>query len=167
MDLIADRGRRVTVDELNTSKLLSHAAEQARQRKLDEITIVDVDAHHYEQEHLREILPFMGNEISSLGPNEAGNKAVLPGLPPVRRCACPCTWPLDNARRTSLKSEVGSRAVGSRKPEAGSATSNFRFFPERRTRIGVGRVDGAPVRRGGVPTPRQQAVGPCCVLDPT
>ena len=64
MDLISDRGRRVTVDELNTSKLLAHAAEQARQRKLEDVLIVDVDAHHYEQEHLREILPFMGNEIT-------------------------------------------------------------------------------------------------------
>ena len=29
MDLIADRGRRVTVEELNTSRLLSHARKQA------------------------------------------------------------------------------------------------------------------------------------------
>ena len=29
MDLIADRGRRVTVEELNTSQLLSHARKQA------------------------------------------------------------------------------------------------------------------------------------------
>ena len=30
MDLIADRGRRVTVEELNTTQLLAHAAKQAR-----------------------------------------------------------------------------------------------------------------------------------------
>ena len=35
MDLIADRGRRVTVEELNTSRLLAHARKQAVQRKLD------------------------------------------------------------------------------------------------------------------------------------
>ena len=34
MDLIADRGRRVTVEELNTSRLLAHARKQAVQRKL-------------------------------------------------------------------------------------------------------------------------------------
>ncbi len=63
MDLIADRGRRVTVEELNTSKLLAHAAEQAKQRKLEDVLIVDVDAHHYENEHMSEILPFMENEV--------------------------------------------------------------------------------------------------------
>ena len=63
MDLIADRGRRVTVEELNTSRLLAHARKQAVQRKFDDIMIVDVDAHHYENEHFGDILPFMENEV--------------------------------------------------------------------------------------------------------
>ena len=63
MDLIADRGRRVTVDELNTSRLLAHARKQAHQRKFDDILIVDVDAHHYENEHYDEFLPFMENDV--------------------------------------------------------------------------------------------------------
>ena len=37
MDLIADRGRRVAVEELNTSRLLAHARKQAQQRKLDDV----------------------------------------------------------------------------------------------------------------------------------
>ena len=63
MDLVSDRGRRVTVEELNTSRLLAHATRQAHQRKLDDIMIVDVDAHHYENEHFGEILPFMENDV--------------------------------------------------------------------------------------------------------
>ncbi len=63
MDLIADRGRRVTVEELNTSRLLAHARKQAVQRKFDDMMIVDVDAHHYENEHFNEILPFMENDV--------------------------------------------------------------------------------------------------------
>ena len=63
MDLIADRGRRVTVEELNTSRLLAHARKQAVQRKFDDMLIVDVDAHHYENEHFGEILPFMENDV--------------------------------------------------------------------------------------------------------
>ena len=63
MDLIADRGRRVTVEELNTSRLLSHARKQAVQRKFDDMLIVDVDAHHYENAHFGDILPFMENEV--------------------------------------------------------------------------------------------------------
>ena len=63
MELLADRGRRVTVDELNTTRLLAHARQQAVQRKLDDILIVDVDGHHYENEYIGEILPFMENDV--------------------------------------------------------------------------------------------------------
>ena len=63
MDLIADRGRRVTVDELNTTRLLAHARQQAVRRKLDDVLIVDVDAHHYENEHMGDILPYMENPV--------------------------------------------------------------------------------------------------------
>jgi len=47
MELIAERGRRISVDELNTMKLLAHARQQAVRRKYDEMLIVDCDAHHY------------------------------------------------------------------------------------------------------------------------
>ena len=57
MDLIADRGRRVSVEELNTSRLLAHARKQADQRNLDDVLIADVDSHHYENECYDEFLP--------------------------------------------------------------------------------------------------------------
>lgn len=83
MDLIADRGRRVTVEELNTSKLLAHAAKQARDRKFEDVLIVDCDAHHYENEHFSEILPFMENEVFKQLAMAAGAKgsrgSVAPG----------------------------------------------------------------------------------------
>src|SRR4029079_10617006 len=63
MDLISDRGRRVTIEELNTGRLLAHARKQAVQRKLDDMLIVDVDAHHYESENYREFLPYMENDV--------------------------------------------------------------------------------------------------------
>jgi len=82
MDLIADRGRRVTVDELNTSKLLAHAAEQARDHKYDEMLIIDCDAHHYENEHFSEIFPFMENDVlrqlTMGGRLKNGVQALLP-----------------------------------------------------------------------------------------
>ena len=63
MDLISDRGRRVSVEELNTSQLLAHARQQAVQRNFDDILIVDVDSHHYENENFGEILEFMENDV--------------------------------------------------------------------------------------------------------
>jgi predicted TIM-barrel fold metal-dependent hydrolase len=63
MDLIADRGRRVSVEELNTTQLLRHARKQAVQRNLDDMLIVDVDAHHYENENYSEFLQYMENDV--------------------------------------------------------------------------------------------------------
>ena len=63
MEFIAERGRRVSVEELNTTKLLAHARKQAVQRKFDDMLIVDCDAHHYENENYDEILPFMENDV--------------------------------------------------------------------------------------------------------
>ncbi len=81
MDLIADRGRRVTVDELNTTRLLAHARKQAVQRKFDDVLIVDVDAHHYENEHMSEILPFMENDVLkqiTMGGRSTSRRSILP-----------------------------------------------------------------------------------------
>jgi hypothetical protein len=82
MDLIADRGRRVSVEELNTSRLLAHARKEATRRKLDDILIVDVDAHHYENEHFGEILPYMENEVlkqlALSGRAKLGRQNIMP-----------------------------------------------------------------------------------------
>src|SRR6202163_1724233 len=63
MDLLADRGRRVPIEELNTSRLLAHARKQAHERNLDDILIADVDSHHYENECYDEFLPFIENDV--------------------------------------------------------------------------------------------------------
>ncbi len=81
MDLISDRGNRIAVEDLNTTKLLAHAREQADRLGLDDILIVDVDSHHYEMEHLGEVLPFVENDVLKqlLMSNRAkGRGAILP-----------------------------------------------------------------------------------------
>ena len=83
MDLIADRGRRVTVEELNTSRLLAHARKQAHKRKFDDILIVDVDAHHYENEHYDEFLPFMENDVLRQLVMSGRSKKQQPGIIPI------------------------------------------------------------------------------------
>jgi uncharacterized protein len=83
MDLIADRGRRVAIEELNTSRLLAHARKQAQKRKLDDVLIVDVDAHHYENESLDDFLPFMENDVLRqlvLAGRAKGRGSVVPNL---------------------------------------------------------------------------------------
>jgi predicted TIM-barrel fold metal-dependent hydrolase len=81
MDLISDRGHRVPIDELNTSRLLSHARKQAVDRGLDDMLIVDVDSHHYEMEHVDEVLPFFENEVFKqlvLAGRSKGRGSLLP-----------------------------------------------------------------------------------------
>src|SRR6202051_3746948 len=63
MDLLAARGRRVSIEELNTGQLLAHDSKQARARHLDDVLIVDVDSHHYENECYDEFLPFIENDV--------------------------------------------------------------------------------------------------------
>ena len=63
MELISDGERRISVEELNTTKLLAHARQQADERKLDDILIVDVDAHHYETENYQQIFEYMENPV--------------------------------------------------------------------------------------------------------
>ena len=82
MDLVSDRGRRVTVEELNTTRLLANARRQAEQRKFDDVLIVDVDAHHYENEHFGDILPFMENDVlrqlALSGIRKGGRATLIP-----------------------------------------------------------------------------------------
>src|ERR1700757_3720080 len=81
MDLLADRGRRVSIEELNTSRLLAHASAQARKRKLDEVLIVDVDSHHYENECFDEFLPLIENDVLRhlvLAGRAKGRQALTP-----------------------------------------------------------------------------------------
>lgn len=107
MDLIADRGRRVTVEELNTTKLLAHAAEQARDRKFEDVMIVDCDAHHYENENFSEILPFMENDVFrqlTMSGRAKGRHSIVPGQIGYQDMGGRVTrYPL----RTSEKTEPG------------------------------------------------------------
>ena len=66
MDLISDRGRRVSIEELNTTRLLAHARKQAHQRNLDDLLIVDVDAHHYENEHYKEVYSYIESPVMKM-----------------------------------------------------------------------------------------------------
>ncbi len=61
--LLADHGRMVSIEELNTTKLLAHASKQAQKRKYDDMLIIDCDAHHYENESYGEWLEFMENDV--------------------------------------------------------------------------------------------------------
>src|SRR6202034_4613388 len=81
MDLLADRGRRVPIQELNTRRLLAHARRQAHERDLDGILVADVDSHHYENECFDEFLPYIENDVLRhlvLAGRTKGRQALAP-----------------------------------------------------------------------------------------
>ncbi|MPZ54998.1 MAG: amidohydrolase family protein [Rhizobiales bacterium] len=63
MDLPLSDFRKMSVQEFDTTKLLDHAAQQARERKYSEFPIIDVDSHHYESESMGEILEYMEDPV--------------------------------------------------------------------------------------------------------
>lgn len=63
MDMPLSDFRNMSVESFDTSKLLSHAAKQAEERRYSEFPIIDVDSHHYEMESLEQILEYMDDPI--------------------------------------------------------------------------------------------------------
>src|SRR5580765_6719412 len=77
--------RKMAIEEFDTTKLLAHAANQARERGYDKFPIVDVDSHHYELESLDQILDCMDDpvlqQLARSASQSGGSKGtgVLPG----------------------------------------------------------------------------------------
>lgn len=78
---------RTSVEEFDTSKLLRHAAQQRIDRNLDDMLIIDIDAHHYENESLAEIVEFIEDPVVkqvartyTQGGGTGAQNSVLPGV---------------------------------------------------------------------------------------
>ena len=54
MDTTPNEVRKLNFDDYSSAKHLEHAAQQARARNYQDFLIVDVDAHHYENESYKE-----------------------------------------------------------------------------------------------------------------
>jgi predicted TIM-barrel fold metal-dependent hydrolase len=54
---------RLSVQEFDTTKLLTHAAAQATERRYKEFLIVDIDSHHQESEHLADIYTYIDDPV--------------------------------------------------------------------------------------------------------
>src|SRR4029079_13291494 len=63
MDMPRNDVRPVELDLFSTPKHLEHAAEQARARNYQDFLIVDVDSHHYENEHYHEVFQYIESPV--------------------------------------------------------------------------------------------------------
>jgi uncharacterized protein len=79
MDLPLSDYRTMSVQEFDTTKLLANARRQAEQRGYDRFPIVDVDAHHYEGESMKEILEYFEDPVLeqiAASSTQAGQKSA-------------------------------------------------------------------------------------------
>ncbi len=141
MDLQSDRTRRVSVEELNTSRLLAPAAQQAHQRKFDEMMIVDVDAHHYENEHIKDILPYMENDVlrqlSMAQTMKGGRGNLMPVQVGYQDMGGRVTrYPLRNSEKTDQTGHMRDVALGERWMDAMSVDYSC-LFPTGMLNIGL------------------------------
>src|SRR5438445_3079872 len=63
MDMPRSEVRELRFDEFSVTKHLEHASEQARTRNYQDFLIVDVDSHHYENEHYSEVFDYIESPV--------------------------------------------------------------------------------------------------------
>jgi len=93
MDMPRNEVRTPRFDQYSTSKYLEHASEQARQRNYNDFLIVDVDAHHYENESYKDVFSYIDSPV-------------------IRRAAMESTK--RGGRSSMLNSQVGYQDLGGR-----------------------------------------------------
>ena len=77
----SDRLHSFVAHEHDTSKLLAHAALQAKARNYADMMVVDVDSHHEEAGCYREIIPFIESTVerqSARSQTNEGRRAMVP-----------------------------------------------------------------------------------------
>ena len=63
MDTTPSEVRKLNFDDYSTAKHLEHAAQQARARNYQDFLIVDVDAHHYENESYKDVFQYIESPV--------------------------------------------------------------------------------------------------------
>ena len=63
MDMPINGVRPVELEIFSTPKHLEHASDQARARNYQDFLIVDVDSHHYENEHYTEVFDYIESPV--------------------------------------------------------------------------------------------------------
>src|SRR5258707_634393 len=63
MDMARSEVRKLAAEDYSTAQHLEHASRQARERNYQDFLIVDVDAHHYENESYNEVFTYIESPV--------------------------------------------------------------------------------------------------------
>src|ERR1700758_5032096 len=80
MDMLRNEVRNLSYDEFTETKSLEHASQQARARNFQDFLIVDVDSHHYENEHYKEVYGYIESLVMRLEGLESINRGGRSGF---------------------------------------------------------------------------------------
>src|SRR5437764_12414673 len=80
MDMIRNEVRNLSYNEFTETKSLEHASQQARARNYQDFLIVDVDSHHYENEHYKEAYGYIESPVMKLEAIESMNRGGRSGF---------------------------------------------------------------------------------------
>ncbi len=81
MEFPSSGPRPLTVEEFDTTRHLSHAARQARERGFDKITIVDADTHHDETGSFRQMVDYIDSTVERQKARASTNEGRRPMIP--------------------------------------------------------------------------------------
>ena len=139
MEITVENDRRVSIEELDTTRILAHARTQAVDRRFDDMLIVDVDSHHYESEDYSNFLPFMENKVLrqlTLGGASKARHSVAPSQIGYQDMGGRLTrYPLRKAEKTS-KDKVRAVELGFRWMDAMSVDYSC-LFPTSMLNVGL------------------------------
>src|SRR5882672_8265493 len=66
MDMVRNEVRDLNYNEFTETKSLEHASQQARARNYQDFLIVDVDSHHYENEHYKDVYSYIESPVMKM-----------------------------------------------------------------------------------------------------
>jgi hypothetical protein len=80
MDMLRNEVRNLSYNEFSETKSLEHASQQARARNYQDFLIVDVDSHHYENEHYKEVYTYIESPVMRMEALESINRGGRSGF---------------------------------------------------------------------------------------
>src|SRR5205823_2971851 len=80
MDMLRNEVRNLSYNGFSETKSLEHASQQARARNYQDFLIVDVDSHHYENEHYKEVYGYIESPVIRLEAVESINRGGRSGF---------------------------------------------------------------------------------------
>ena len=109
MDMPRNEVRPVDLEMFATPKHLEHASEQARQRNYQDFLIVDVDSHHYENEHYDEVFDYIESPVI----RREGGKWIAVGMLNAPLAALEQSWLRTKATSFAAFMKVAERKANS------------------------------------------------------